>query len=128
MKESLLKGNWTGGRLTYGYDIKDKKYVINEEESRIVKEIFEGVIINKTLKQITKELTEKGFRNKQGSMFSLAFVSRLVRNKKYIGYISNSIEANNLITPIIDQDTFDVVQDKLSPHKRKPAGEGGLWR
>ena len=121
MKESLLKGNWTGGRLTYGYDIKDKKYVINEEESRIVREIFEGVIINKTLKQITKELNEKGFRNKQGSMFSLAFVSRLVRNKKYIGYISDSIETKDLIEPIIDQDTFDIVQDRLSPHKRKPA-------
>ena len=54
MKESLLKGNWTGGRLTYGYDIKDKKYVINEEESRIVKEIFEGVVINKTVEEIFK--------------------------------------------------------------------------
>ena len=73
------------------------------------------------LKQITKELNEKGYRNKQGSMFSLTFVSRLVRNKKYIGYISHVIEAKDLIPEVIDQETFDVVQDKLSPHKRKPA-------
>ena len=40
MKETIMKGNWTGGKITYGYNIVDKKYVINKEQSNIVKEIL----------------------------------------------------------------------------------------
>ncbi len=39
-KESWLKGNFTGGNVLYGYDIADKKYVLNERESAVVQDIF----------------------------------------------------------------------------------------
>ena len=40
LKESWLKGNATGGLPPYGYVIKDKKYVIDETEAEVVREIF----------------------------------------------------------------------------------------
>ena len=39
IKESLIKGNYIGGYILYGYDIENKKYVINEEESAIVRQV-----------------------------------------------------------------------------------------
>ena len=38
--ESLLKGYYIGGYVLYGYDVVDKKYVINPTEAQIVKKIF----------------------------------------------------------------------------------------
>ena len=40
IKESLIKGNYIGGYILYGFDVVNKKYVINEVESEIVKKIF----------------------------------------------------------------------------------------
>ena len=41
LKENWRKGLATGGRTVFGYDIKDKRYVINEYEAAIVREAFE---------------------------------------------------------------------------------------
>ena len=40
LKESWLKGNATGGSHIFGYDIVNKKYVINEYEANIVNMVF----------------------------------------------------------------------------------------
>jgi DNA invertase Pin-like site-specific DNA recombinase len=40
LKESRLKGNFTGGKVMYGYDIAGKKWVVNERETEIVRKIF----------------------------------------------------------------------------------------
>ena len=41
MKETRLKGNFTGGTLIYGYKVEDRKVVIDEEKDGVVKYIFE---------------------------------------------------------------------------------------
>lgn len=38
LKESRIKGLFTGGPTPYGYDVKDKKVSINEEQANIVRE------------------------------------------------------------------------------------------
>ena len=121
MKETIMKGNWTGGKITYGYNIVDKKYVINKEQSNIVKEIFNRVLLGDTLKDIAIDLNNRGFKNQLGKKFITSFISRLVRNRKYIGEISNKYDFKGLIEPIIDKSTFDLVQERLSPHKQKSA-------
>ena len=37
MKELRLKGNWQGGKIPYGYKVKNKKIVIEELEAENVK-------------------------------------------------------------------------------------------
>lgn len=128
MKESIYKGNWTGGQVAYGYDVVDKKYVINEIESNVVKRVFKEVLQNKRLNDIVKELNKQGFRNKKGNEFNTSFLSRLVKNKKYIGEISAKYGSVAPIPSIINEYTFKRVQDKLSPHKRKPAQEKAVER
>lgn len=40
IKESLLKGNFIGGHGLFGYDVIDKKWVVNPLEAAVVQDIF----------------------------------------------------------------------------------------
>ena len=40
MNESRQKRQYTGGFVLFGYDVKDKKYVINETEAEIVRQVY----------------------------------------------------------------------------------------
>ena len=50
--ESLLKGNYIGGYILYGYDVVDKKYVINTIEAGIVRKIFTDYANGKKTQEI----------------------------------------------------------------------------
>ena len=40
-RESMLKHNWTGGTVPFGYQVREKKLLPREDRAPIVKEIFE---------------------------------------------------------------------------------------
>ena len=61
MKESVLKGNFIGGSVLFGYHVENKKVIINEEQSKIVKKIYEDYIGGKSKKQINEELNQQCF-------------------------------------------------------------------
>ncbi len=71
IRESLAKGNCLGGMKLFGYDIKDKKWVIDETEADIVRQIFERYKNGEKAKEIVDWLNRSGIRNKQGVPFSL---------------------------------------------------------
>ena len=48
LRESRIKGNALGCRVPYGWDKVDKKYVINEKEAEMVREIFNMYLSGKT--------------------------------------------------------------------------------
>lgn len=48
-KYNAYEGNWSGGQAPYGYDLIDKKLVVNPEEAEIVKFIFETYISNERI-------------------------------------------------------------------------------
>lgn len=62
--ESLLKGNYIGGYILYGYDVVNKKYVINETESKIVRQIFDDYANGIKTTQIVENLNNKGLKTK----------------------------------------------------------------
>ena len=121
MKESILKGNWTGGYIPYGYDVVDKKLVINEKEAQIVKKIFESVLQNIKFKTIVKKLNYLGYRTKTNKSFTENYISRLLKNRKYIGELSQTYKSEEKIPQIIDEDTFNLVNNKLKAFRGKNA-------
>ncbi|WP_245208070.1 recombinase family protein [Sediminibacillus dalangtanensis] len=84
MKQRAEQGYWNGG-IILGYDSKNKKLVVNEEESKIVKEIFELRSIGKGYKVITNILNGKGLKTKKGKDFSIAGVKAVLHNHVYRG-------------------------------------------
>lgn len=54
---------------SFGYDIVDKQYVINEEKAAIVRKIFTDYIDGKNSMQIASELNEIGVKTTRGNPF-----------------------------------------------------------
>lgn len=80
--------------FVYGYDkIKKElfKLKINEEESKIVQEIFD-MYVNKEYgaTKIAIELNSRGLKTKRGSRWSQNAISRILKNEIYIGNVINN--------------------------------------
>ena len=91
----------SGGRPPFGYKMKDKKLVINEEEAEIVKEIFKLRNKGKTLEFIG---------NKFG--MSKQRIHGIIKNQTYTGkYTYNGkVEKNNFVLdvePIVSRYTYN---------------------
>ncbi|MBQ7307746.1 MAG: recombinase family protein [Clostridia bacterium] len=50
LKESRIKGQFTGGRTPYGYNVENLKIIINEIQANIVRLMFNEYLSNKKLK------------------------------------------------------------------------------
>lgn len=72
-------------RAILGYDIIDNKYVINEDESKLVNRIYEMIISGMSCPQVAKKLNALGCRNKNGSVFSSKRIKYIATNQVYIG-------------------------------------------
>ncbi len=134
-----------GGIPPLGYAVgRDKKYIIDEEEAKIVRIIFEMTLQGHSYRDIANYLNNNGFTNR-GKKFRIYFTDTL-RNEKYAGvYVWNLRECkerlgtktNRKFKPaeevirieggmpqIIDRETFDKVQEIMNARKRhyKPKG------
>jgi DNA invertase Pin-like site-specific DNA recombinase len=132
------KGMWTGGTVPLGYDNIDKKLIINKEEAKRIKLIFDTFIktesISETLKvlnnpndplNILSEVVKtKSYKSKVGNAFGgISFnrgsLHKLLKNKLYTGLIHNrntNETHNGQHKAIVDEETFDKVQKIFEKH------------
>lgn len=117
MRESRSKGNFTGGYVLFGYRVKDKKLVVQEDEAQIVRQIFEDCAAGKLVVNIINEIREKGILN-HGRPFARNAVYRILSNEKYIGIYHHNGEAFTDIYPrIVSDEIFSLVAAKLNRNK-----------
>lgn len=69
----------------YGYDSKDGELVINEEEGKWVRWIFEQALCGKTSGWIARELNARNVKTKKGRTWQMGTVQGMLRNEKYTG-------------------------------------------
>lgn len=121
MLESAIKGNSTGGQMPLGYTVEEKKMVIQEEEARIVRFVFEQYAEGVGKKEIADMLNDKGLRTRRGKEFSVHNFQDMMRNKKYIGLSSFAgVEYTDTYPPILSEDLFFKVQKRLDRMARAP--------
>ena len=117
--------------------------VVNQDEARTVRYIFQQALLGKTTYSIAKDLTQQGILSPSGkNQWNSVTIKRMLRNEKYKGdallqktytidfltkkkninkgelpqyYVENNHEA------IVDKETFDAVQAALD---RKEKGKG----
>ena len=82
---NAINAEHCGGVPPLGYDIVEKKLVINEYEAAIVKQIFDMYENNFSYSQIAKELNSKGYRTKQGNLFTKNSFDSILHQEKYKG-------------------------------------------
>ncbi|HEV3189609.1 MAG TPA: recombinase family protein, partial [Polyangiaceae bacterium] len=96
---SKKKGMWMGGMPSLGYDVKDRKLVVNESEAAIVLHIFHRYIALKSVRALHDELARDGVRSKRraradgatygGQIFSRGALYLLLQNRLYRGEITH---------------------------------------
>lgn len=122
IKESILKGNFIGGNILYGYKVENKKILIDENTAPAIRYLFNEYANGKSKKQIIKELNEKGFRTNTGKPLSYNSFQNNLKNIKYTGIFDNGELQNAEYYPaIINKDLFNRVQARLNEHKHAPA-------
>lgn len=84
-RESRIKGNYAGGGVPYGYKVIDKKFVLQEDEAKVVLRIFEEYAAGKWVKDIIADLTEEGVRKRNGEKFGRTMVYGILQNERYAG-------------------------------------------
>ena len=122
VKASRMKGMWMGGYVPLGYDVRDRKLVVNGEEAAKVCMVFERFVEVGSATVLAKELRHDGFRNKQGTLIDKGYLYRLLKNRVYRGEAMHKGKAYpGEHEAIIDQRLWDQVHDILGESPRKRA-------
>src|SRR6187455_898914 len=82
---SRKRGIWMGGFVPLGYDVKDRKLVVNEAEAKKVRMIFERFIKLGSATTLVRTLRAEGVTGKYGKLVDKGFVYKLLNNRIYIG-------------------------------------------
>lgn len=69
-----------GGAATFGYRWEGKNFVVDQTEAPIRKLMYELFLQYKRKKTVASELNKRGFRTRNGSLFSDTTVDRLLRD------------------------------------------------
>lgn len=118
------QGYWGGGHSPLGYDVKEKRLIVNSEEAPLVKRIFEYYLEIPSTSKVATKLNTEGYSPKQritkagatsgGSKFSKEMVKRLLNNMVNLGKIKlNDQLFEGLHNAIIDEELFNRVQKKM---------------
>jgi DNA invertase Pin-like site-specific DNA recombinase len=82
---SRKKGMWMGGFVPLGYDVKDRKLVVNKAEAATVCMIFQRFIQIGSATELVRELRAEGVTGKQGKLVDKGYVYKLLNNRVYVG-------------------------------------------
>ncbi|HXF87997.1 MAG TPA: recombinase family protein [Xanthobacteraceae bacterium] len=126
---SRQKGMWMGGHPPLGYDVRNRKLVVNEAEAELVRHIFRRFVILRSATGLVKELNAEGRRTKswvtaqgrarEGRPFDKGYLYRLLNNRVYLGEaVHKGIPHPGEHEAIVPRDLWDKVHAILSEHWR----------
>jgi DNA invertase Pin-like site-specific DNA recombinase len=122
---SKRKGLWVGGPLPLGYEMKDGKIAVVENEAERVRVIYRRYLELSGVNALVRDLKDKDIRTKirlratgathGGILFERGSLFYLLRNRFYIGEVKYKGEVLPGEQPaIMDRQLFDAVQQKLT--------------
>ena len=82
---SRRKGMWMGGNPPLGYDVKERKLVINKAEATTVRAIFERFLTIGSATALARDLMSEGVTTKRGKPMNKGYLYKLLGNRVYIG-------------------------------------------
>jgi DNA invertase Pin-like site-specific DNA recombinase len=118
---SLKKGIWMGGVVPLGYEVKDRKLVINEEEAAIVRFIYRQFLASESCVEVAHSLNKLGHKTKVrklktgetsgGQMFERKAIERILKNPYHKGCVTHKGSVyQGEHEAIIDDETWNAVQ------------------
>ena len=124
-RESMLKGHILNGNPLFGYNLINKRYVINPDTAPIVTEIFEKYKGGDTIPMIRDDLNQRHIPNVRGTEWKLNNLYEMLSNEKYIGiYRYGENVLYDTIPPIVDPELFNSVQIIRKGQRRNKSRTG----
>lgn len=131
---SKQKGMWMGGHVPLGYDVASRKLIPNEQETDLVRRIFNRFIRLGSTTLLCKELNELGFRtkprrNRDGRMnngypFNKTTIYKILNNQLYLGKIRHVDKwYPGQHEAIVDQDMWDKVHAIMATNRVERAAD-----
>jgi site-specific DNA recombinase len=125
---SKKKGMWMGGTVPLGYDVKDRKLIINKAEARTVVDIYRRYLRLKSVRALKAELDATGIRSKRrvrpdgtesgNQRFSQGALYLLLQNRTYRGEATHKGNAYpGEHAAIVDKPLWDAVQTVLAENR-----------
>lgn len=110
-----------GGCVPLGYDVKDRKLVVNEAEAATVHMIFERFVRLGSTTKLVRALAADGVLNKRGTAIDKMYLYRLIGNRIYLGdAVHKGIAYPGEHSAIISRELWDKAHAvlKINPGKR----------
>ena len=82
---SRARGIWMGGKVPLGYDVQNRKLVINPTEAATVRMIFERFADVRSGIKLIRELHQEGVLTKTGKPIDKGYLYKLINNRTYLG-------------------------------------------
>lgn len=121
---SRKRGIWMGGYVPLGYDVQERKLMVNDYEAASVRSIFERFVELGSATVQARELRRDGFCNKQGTLIDKGCLYRLLTNRVYRGEFAHKGKAYPAEhDAIIDEDRWDRAYSILQESPRKRANK-----
>jgi len=125
---SKKKGMWMGGFVPLGYDVRDRKLMVNPDEAETVRRIFRRYAETGDIDLIKRELDAEALTTKARTgratsrwgqrPFTRNCLYRMLQNQIYIGRITHKKASYpGEHKAIIDKDLWDEVQQRLAAHR-----------
>lgn len=148
MRFMARNGQHTGGKPALGYQVKDGRLEICEEEAAIVRRIFTEYASGMSYRDIIAGLNRDGLKTKRGNAFGTNSLHDLLHNEKYIGVLvygqspyredgsrnthskdgTNMIRIEDAIPAIVSKELFESVQQRMAQNKRQQGGRPPVRR
>jgi site-specific DNA recombinase len=119
---SRKRGMWMGGWAPLGYEVKDRKLVVNECDARLVRSIFQRFLKTGSATRLVRELITENIRNKYGKLIDKGILYKMLNNPVYVGVaVLKGVSYAGEHIGIIDRTIWDRVQARLQERPRKRA-------
>lgn len=120
---SRRKGIWMGGWAPFGYEVRDRKLIIHEQDAERVRHIFRRFVQLKSATLLARELVAAGATNRYGHALDKGVLYRLLHNRVYVGEaVHKGTSYPGEHEPIIERALWDQVHAILKVSPRARAG------
>jgi DNA invertase Pin-like site-specific DNA recombinase len=125
---SKKKGMWMGGPAPLGYNVENRQLVINQQEAKTVRAIYNLYLDCGGARDLKRELDHLGIRSKVrtyangktvgGFPLSRGMLYRLLSNPIYVGLIAHKDKTyDGQHEAIVSKDLWDAAQHKLADNR-----------
>src|ERR1700729_1927883 len=125
---SKQKGMWMGGLPSLGYDVKERKLLVNEAEAATVRHIFQRYLQLGSVRALRDDLAARGIVSKRrrasdgspygGQRFSRGALYLMLQNRIYRGEIVHKGKASpGEHAAIVDEELWRKVQNRLEANR-----------